>query len=170
MFDPKTVREWIVAAEEEVSDLARQVERAQFQLAEARRRLMLLYEMLASVTNGPVGVSPDKARTTRPVREQVQSDAEAILRERGMPMRAQDLHAEFIRRGMPLPGRGTPTNIIAHIVASDRFSRRGRGVYGLTEWAKEQPSTHHRDSGGPRRQGQLETANKRSGSGRSPVQ
>ncbi len=140
MFDTETIRDWIASAEADISRLAQEVEHAQYRLAESRRRLMLLYEMLASVTNAPVNVSTDRVLTLRSVREQVQADAEAILLERGAPMRAQDIHAEFIRRGVPLPGRGAPTNIIAHLVASDRFSRHRRGVYGLAEWDRSASS------------------------------
>jgi hypothetical protein len=138
MHDAETVRGWLARAEAEVSQLTREAEEAQFRLADARRRLMLLYEVLASVTNAPVAVSSNKLGIGRSTRERVQTDAEAILRERGAPMRAQDIHSEFIRRGMPLPGRGLPANIIAHLAVSDRFSRHGRGIWGLAEWV--QPS------------------------------
>lgn len=134
MSDPEIVRGWIAKAEAEVSDLSEQAEAIQQHLAEARRQLMLFYEMLAAITNAPVEVSAEHMGIGRAVRERVQKDAEAILCDRGSPMRIQGIHAEFIRRRMRLPGRGTPTNIAAHLVASDRFSRKGRGIYGLVDW------------------------------------
>src|SRR5262249_2816596 len=79
-------------------------------------------------------VSAEHLGLGRSVRARVQENAVTILRERGAPMRILDIHSEFARRRMPLPGRGTPTNIAAHLVASDRFSRRGRGIYGLAGW------------------------------------
>jgi hypothetical protein len=140
MYDAETVRGWISGAEAEVSRLTREAEQIQFRLADARRRLMLLYEVLASVTSAPVAVSPEELGIGRSTRERVQADAEAILRERGAPMRVQDIHAEFIRRGVPLPGRGLPANIIAHLAVSDRFSRHGRGIWGLAERDRPIPS------------------------------
>ena len=134
MYDPDIVRGWIAKAEAEVSALSDEAEKIQQRLAEARRQLMLLYEMLAAITNTPVQISPEQFAIGRSIREQVQENAETILREHGKPMHAQQIHAEFIRRGMSLPGRGTPTNIVAHLVASNRISRPGRGMYGLAEW------------------------------------
>ena len=135
-MDAEIVRGWIAAAEFEVSELAAEAERVQFRLAEKRRQLMLLYEVLASLTNSPVAVSVGHMGIDRSTRARVQADAEQILRDRGQPMWIQDIHAEFIQRGVPLPGRGTPTNIAAHLVDLDRFRRFRRGVYGLAAWDK----------------------------------
>jgi hypothetical protein len=134
MNDPDTIRGWITRAEAEVADLSQQADRIQAEVKEARRRLMLLYEVLATVTSSPVPVSNEQLGGGRSIRQRAQANAEEILRAHGKPMSIQHIHAEFIRRGMPLPGRGSPTNILAHLSASDRFSRKGRGVYGLTEW------------------------------------
>ena len=139
MEDPGQIRQWIVDAEAEVSRLAEEAERVQARLAEARRQLMLLYELLATVTNAPVATGAKHLGLERSVRERVQADAETILREHGQPMRVHDILASFVRRGMVLPGRGTPTNILAHLVVDDRFARHGRGVYGLSEWKESAP-------------------------------
>lgn len=139
-MDADTIRTWIAQAEEEVARRVEEYEMAQTRLAEARRQLMLLYEMLATVTNSPVSIATEELGMARRIRERVQAHAEAILREHGKPMRITDLHAAFVRKGFPLPGRGTPTNIVAHLVASDRFSRHSRGVYGLVEWERSSHS------------------------------
>jgi hypothetical protein len=132
--DADVVRGWIKRGEAEVRGLAEQAEVIQGQLAEARRQLMLLYEMLAAATNAPVAVSAAEMGLARSTRERVWAHTEEILRAHGRPMRVQDIHAEFVRRRFALPGRGTPTNIVAHLVASNRFSRPRRGVYSLAEW------------------------------------
>jgi len=132
--DADSLRAWIARAEDQVQHLAEAAEKAQRDLIEGRRQLMLLYERLAAVTNAPVPVSGQGMARARSTRERVQSDAEAILKEHGVPMHINQLLAEFVRRGLPLPGRGTPTNIVVHLTASDRFSRKGRGTYGLAEW------------------------------------
>lgn len=133
-MDANEVRRWIADAEAELTQLAAEVERAQFRLADKRRQLMLLYEVLASLTHSPVAIPADKMALDRSTRTRVQADAERILRKYGKPMRIQDIHAEFIRNGLPLPGRGTPTNIAAHLVDPSRFCRFRRGVYGLAVW------------------------------------
>jgi hypothetical protein len=141
MNDPDTIRGWVARAEAEFSELSVQAERVQQQLAEARRQLMLFYEMLATATNAPVEITAQERQSALSVRDQVQDNAESILREVGHPMRAQDIQMEFVRRHMPLPGRGTPTNIMAHLVAAgNRFSRPSRGMYGLTEWDRSSHS------------------------------
>lgn len=132
-MEPETVRGWIAAAEAEVSELAAEADKIQYRLAEKRRGLMLLYEVLAKLTNSPVAVPTEQMGIGTSTRERVQADAERILRDHGQPLRIQDIHSEFIRRGMPLPGRGTPTNIAAHLVDENRFRRVGRGMYGLVE-------------------------------------
>jgi len=133
MHDAQTVRHWIAQAEAEVSMLTQTAESIQIRLADARRRLMLLYEGLATVTSSPVPVASNIG-VSRSVREEVRANVEKILRENGKPMRLQDVHAEFIRRGMALPGRGNPTNILAHLSPFERILRMDRGVYGLAEW------------------------------------
>lgn len=141
VMDAESVRGWIAAAEVELSEMSGDAERIQFRLAQKRRQLMLLYEVLASLTNSPVAISADHMGLNRSTRARVQTDAEQILRDRGQPMWIQDIHAEFIRRGVPLPGRGTPTNIAAHLVDAGRFRRFGRGVYGLSVWEKPSCAT-----------------------------
>jgi hypothetical protein len=145
MYDAETIRGWIIKAELEIAELVSEAESIQRQIAEARRQLMLLYELLASVTNSPVDVSTDLMGIGVSVRDRVLSNAEDILREHGRPMHIQDIHAAFIHRRMPLPGRGTPTNIAAHIAASQQFARWGRGIYGLSEW-KEGKHISHSDT------------------------
>jgi hypothetical protein len=49
-----------------------------------------------------------------------------------MPIGA--IHAEFIRRGYALPGRGSPTNLVAHLGVTDQITRHARGVYALPDW------------------------------------
>jgi len=129
------VREWIAAADREVGTLADQADEIQVRLAQARKRLVLYHEILASLVKAPVPVSDEVLRIHRSVKERTVEAAVEILREHGRPLRIQDIHAEFIRRGKPLPGRGTPTNIVAHLATAPEFERRGRGTYALAEWS-----------------------------------
>jgi len=129
------IQEWIAAAEKEFVELSRQDEALQFKIAEARRRLMLLHELLASISSGPVALPGDVVEGN--VRDRVRLNVRDVLASYGTPMRIQDIHTEFVRRGLPLPGRGTPTNIVAHISGDDSIVRIARGVYGLRDWTDE---------------------------------
>jgi hypothetical protein len=138
---PDGVRRWIHESELEVARLDAQAEHIQGALAAARKRLMLFHELLAALTKGPVRVSDEELRIGRSIRERTIEAAVEILREFERPMSIQELHAAFIRQGKPLPGRGTPTNILAHLGSSPLFVRRGRGVYALTEWSDDAKGT-----------------------------
>jgi hypothetical protein len=133
-LDETAIRAWISAVEQEVREHSGAVEAAQQQLSQARKRLMLLHEMLASVTKTPLTDFVDGLLVGRSVRDRTIGDAEEILRAYGHPMRVQDIHLEFIRRGKPLPGRGTSTNIVAHLLTATSIQKLQRGVYGLAEW------------------------------------
>src|SRR5258708_6699619 len=135
-LDPEKVRQWIIEAEGQVARLDARAEEIQVALADARKRLMLYHELLAALTKAPVRVSDQELRIGRSVRERTIEAAAAILREFDRPMTIQELHGAFIRQGKPLPGRGTPTNIVAHISTSPTFVRRGRGIYSLAEWSE----------------------------------
>jgi hypothetical protein len=113
-------------------------ERIQRDLAQLRTQLGLMYELLATATGeeGPVQFQPQEA--TKSVRQRVVEEVGSILRDRGAPMRIQDIHAEFLRRKFQLPGSGTPANIAAHLVDRKVFSRPRRGVFALAEWNGEQ--------------------------------
>lgn len=135
---PDEVREWIVAAEREALELAARSDEIQLKLAQARKRLVLYHEILAALTKTPVAPPDDQLRDGRAVRERTIEAAVEILRAHGKPLRIQDIHAEFIRRGHQLPGRGTPTNIVAHISTAPELVRLGRGIYALAEWRGEE--------------------------------
>src|SRR5436309_2645638 len=128
-MDEATIRAWVAKAEAEVRELTAEAERAQRRAAQARTQLGLLYELLASVTGEPVGQVPEAAAAVQSVRERVVSSVVDILRDHGGPMRVQDIHSEFLRRELPLPGKGTPANIGAHLVDRKVFTRPRRGYF-----------------------------------------
>src|SRR5262245_10577921 len=125
MRDPDLVRRWVSEAEAEVAQLSEEVDRVGRQLADARRRVTLLHEILAAVTNSPAAVQTDVELVS--TRERVIRNTERILHDAKTPMRIGDIHAQFIRRGYPLPGRGSPTNLVAHLGQTDRIVRLSRG-------------------------------------------
>ncbi len=132
MQDPDQIRRWVTEAEAEVARLSDELEVAGRRLTDARRRLSLLHEALAAVSSDPSVVNTPSDPLS--VRDRVIRDTQAILTDVGRPMTIRAIHAEFIRRGYALPGRGSPTNLVAHLGVSDRISRHARGVYALPEW------------------------------------
>lgn len=99
---------------------------------------MDLYELLAAATHSPVAVSDKQLGLARSVRDRVLDATEEILRNAGRPLSVAQIHAQFVQRGHPLPGRGTPTNILAHLITKpELFKKRSRGIYALTEWTSE---------------------------------
>ncbi len=138
-MEADTVRDWIATAETDLADLVKQSEDLQRRVAQARVQLKLMYELLASVTDEPTPDNPESMGMERSVRERVVEGVVQILREHHTPLRIQDIHAEFLRRQLALPGSGTPANIAAHLVDRDLFTRPRRGVFGLTEWDNDVP-------------------------------
>ncbi len=48
-------------------------------------------------------------------------------------MHINDIHAEFIRRGLPVPGAGKPNNITVHLAGADGVRSTARGVYSIRD-------------------------------------
>ena len=129
MQDPDLVRRWVSEAEAEVARLTEEAEMVTRQLTEARRRLSLLHEILAAVSKDPTAAKTEIEPIS--TRERVIRDTLRILMDAGRPMAISAIYAEFIRRGYALPGRGSPTNLVAHLGTTDRVARLARGIYGL---------------------------------------
>lgn len=70
---------------------------------------------------------------------QVKDHVYEILAEAKRPMNINEIHAEFVRRGCAIPGKGTAFNILVHIGRElklgrrARFFRAGRGMYSLRQ-------------------------------------
>lgn len=96
----------------------------------------------SSTTNG--NGSPTTAAEVKVYVEQILADAKR-------PMKIGEIHAEFIRRGFPIPGKGTPFNILVHISRemksnkNAKFVWAARGTYALRRYAanpkKKNPRT-----------------------------
>jgi hypothetical protein len=58
-------------------------------------------------------------------------------------MNIKEIHAEFIRLGYAIPGKGTPFNILVHMSREvrqrdkSRFYRTGKGTYALRRNAEQ---------------------------------
>jgi uncharacterized protein (DUF2267 family) len=141
-----TIREWVAKAEADLAESTAEAERLQRRIAQMRTQLGLMYELLATVTDEPVTRLSEAEGSGKSMRERVVEAVILILREHGKPMRIQDIHSEFLRRELPLPGSGTPANIAAHLVDRDLFTRPGRGAFALAEWELPNPSASVEDT------------------------
>lgn len=147
-MDTETIRRWIEQSEAELRALTAEEEHLMRRIAQMRQQLNLMYELLATTTGEQAQKHPEADGVSRPVRERVVEAVVEILRDHGKPMRIQDIHIEFLRRQLPLPGSGTPANIAAHLVDRDLFTRPSRGVFGLAEWKNPGLSASSDDAAG----------------------
>lgn len=132
---------WARATEEEMADLRRQILPMEERMAAARERLDLIRRLVGlaerpdSNNAAPLAESRDGAPTPLPSTANLEAHIEAVLAERGKPMHIGDLRKALIDKGVPLPGRGDEANIIVRLRRDQsRFTRTGRGTYGLAIW------------------------------------
>ncbi len=133
---------WASATEEEIADLRRQLLPLEERVAAARERLDLIRRLIGLAErpeNHPVPaarkqVSDHAAMQTSPT-SNLEGQIEAVLAQQGEPMHIGDLREALIQKGVPLPGRGDEANIIVRLRRDEsRFTRTGRGTYGLAAW------------------------------------
>jgi hypothetical protein len=62
------------------------------------------------------------------------------LREAGRPLHISELMDRLQGRGVRIPGRGEPANVIAHLSRDPHIVRPSRGIYGLAEWNLPAPA------------------------------
>ncbi|HET9199053.1 MAG TPA: HTH domain-containing protein [Solirubrobacterales bacterium] len=88
---------------------------------------------------------PRSAPTHPVVREAIKE-----LEEAGRPLHISELMDRLQGRGVRIPGRGKPANVIAHVSRDPHIVRTSRGIYGLAEWslpAQAAPATRRRVRG-----------------------
>jgi hypothetical protein len=140
---------WAEATEREIKELLASMAPLEEQLKAARERLDLIHRLLRLSEKGTsknhgaaekvwLAISSPKDGASHLPRQKV-SDIEVhierLLEGAGKPMHISDIRQALIDQGVPLPGRGDEANIIVRLRrASDRFSRTGRGMYGLPSW------------------------------------
>lgn len=134
---------WAQATEREIEELRGQMLPLEERMASATERLDLIRRLIGLADGA-------RQRPTAPPRNSARGDAaggkvpagatvedhvEAILSEKGEPMHIGALRRLLIERGVPLPGRGDEANIIVRLRRDEtRFTRTGRGTYGLAAW------------------------------------
>jgi hypothetical protein len=138
---------WLEAVSHDIDALH---ERLNPLLEEQRRldaRQVLLKELLSSFDAPAQPSADDGARgwavTLQPagsIGDFVRDRASEILREAGRPMHINDIHGEFQRRGLHIPGAGRPVNLTVHLRQGDAgIVSPERGMYALEEYAGSIP-------------------------------
>jgi len=133
---------WALGTEQEIDEIRAQMLPLEERMAAASERLDLIRRLmgLAGTSKRQPTASPRSSpRGERasgiPPGASVEDHAEAILAEKGAPMHIGVLRDALIERGVPLPGRGDEANVIVRLRRDEtRFTRTGRGTYGLAAW------------------------------------
>jgi hypothetical protein len=133
MDDGRTqeLRRWRVDAAAELERAQQELAAIQRRIADVRERLTLLDRLLA-VEGGVNGNEPSGRSVAA---DDFLEACERIVRAAGRPLRIRELHAELLREGVPLPGRGTDANVIVRLQRSNgRFVRTAHGTYAPSDF------------------------------------
>src|SRR6266545_1218951 len=139
----KDLEAWALATEREIDEIRTQMLPLEERMGAARERLDLIRRLIGladgSKRHPPAqskrSPSGDSAEGIVPPGATVEDHVEAILAKRGEPMHIRALREALIEQGVPLPGRGDEANIIVRLRRDEaRFTRTGRGTYGLAAW------------------------------------
>jgi hypothetical protein len=151
-IDLKQIAEWEAALASEREELARRRGQLDAQLQQVSRKLELLRQMKSlEESPGEDGTATRVAAVSaegRPTPASVREMTKGILTQSGRPLHISEIHRQFLNNGYPIPGGGTPFNILAHIVNDKSFVRVARGTYALSGTVPEDqvlpraPRTH----------------------------
>jgi hypothetical protein len=142
-MDMKQIKAWKATLEAEIKSLDEKAAALNSHSQKKRQQLDLITKLLDSEiqTNSPLRHAEKEAATKsagqNPTPNEVKDRVLEILLEANRPMNIKEIHAEFVRRGLPIPGKGTPFNILVHMSrevkkgAGSRLYRTGKGTYAL---------------------------------------
>lgn len=134
------VRAWLSAVEADIEKLDEKTKPLLAQRDQLDERKQLLQGLLRSfdgaAANGAAPISPTR---TGSVVRYVVDNAVAILGEEGHPMHINDLHAQFVERGLTVPGAGKPVNLTVHLRSAEEIVSPTRGMYGLVDHVGSAP-------------------------------
>ena len=149
-MDIDRLKEWGSSIEAELQAIRKEIQslntvlQRKSQQAELIRRLIESADASTPLPNPTASVSTLEVSSSLTVTPSMVKDSVyEILRDAKRPMNINEIHAEFLRRGFPIPGKGTPFNILVHIGRElklgrrARFCRVGRGTYSLRNRSPE---------------------------------
>jgi hypothetical protein len=143
-METEKLLEWKGSLEAEVLKLNEEIQSLNCQIQKKNQQIELISRLIDSEygsnskTVETVPYTPEGSSTSQNVTpRQVKDHVYEILAEVNRPMNINEIHSEFLRRGFPIPGKGTSFNILVHIGRElklgrkARFYRTGRGTYSL---------------------------------------
>ena len=147
-MNTKQVIAWRTDLEAEIKLLSEKVQGLTADLQKKREQLELLGKLIDSEQRTDRTVTPIPAIAMRDgVKSlEVKDRVYEILRQANRPMNIKEIHAEFVRLGYAIPGKGTPFNILVHMSREirqrdgSRFYRTGKGTYALRRSAERPKS------------------------------
>ncbi len=124
---------WESALKHELDDLRKRRNEIESQFQRVSKRLELIRQMRAldEAPEQPVSPPDSPASEAKPTPSTVREMTKRILIDTGRPLHISEIFREFTNRGYPIPGRGTPFNVLAHLVNDKSFVRVARGTYAL---------------------------------------
>lgn len=128
------LRQWEQELITQVEALRQRRSEIESEFQVSTRKLELVRQMLALDVKDPEARQQEGAADNpalRPTPPTVRDCVKRVLQDAGKPLHISEIHREFLSRAYPIPGGGTPFNILAHIVNSREFVRIARGTYAL---------------------------------------
>jgi hypothetical protein len=140
-MDTKKLGEWKQGLETEAQELKEKIHLLTAELQQKSQQIELISQLIRATDNPletPPGSLPiTEGNSVAVTPSQVLDHACEILSEARRPMNINEIRTEFARRGYPIPGKGTPFNILVHISRDlksgkeSRFVRASKGMYAL---------------------------------------
>lgn len=132
---PAYLVEWESSLEKELHGLRERRESVDGEIQRVAKKLELIRQMRLleespGIPTATETIAPS-ASETRPTPVLVRDGVKRILADSARPLHIAEIHREFLKRGLPIPGGGTPFNILAHVVNDRTFVRVARGTYAL---------------------------------------
>ena len=133
--DIQKLADWELSLKGELDSLQAKRKELDVDIQRLSKRLDLVRQMRA-LDEPRAGSDPDQEATppgselrTTPLA--VREAAKAVLLAAARPLHINDIHRRFISSGHPIPGKGTPFNILVHLLNDKEFVRVSRGTYAL---------------------------------------
>jgi hypothetical protein len=124
----------------QVEDLQKRRAGLELELQRASKKLELVRQIRLLEQDPTKSQSFESAerKEMRSTPTAVREMAQRILSDSTGPLHISEIHRLFKEQGYPIPGSGTPFNILAHLVNDKTFVRVARGTYALAGTVPEE--------------------------------
>jgi hypothetical protein len=134
--------DWESRLKVELADAQKQHAEAEHRIRLISKKLDLVKQMRALELNPDVREAASDVQVEgserRATPQNVKENVRKILSESNRPLHISEIHRRFAEAGYPIPGGGTPFNILAHLVNDKGFVRVARGTYALAGSVSEE--------------------------------